>query len=96
MSKISERLTKLGQTERSGFGFGARAANTKIPVILIGAKVDSPSQAKNLGADLIILAADSTGSAQTKEKDVHEVVSKGEAKDIFAKLKNINKKRKES
>ena len=73
MRKISERLTKLGQTERSGFGFGARAANTKIPVILIGAKVDSPAQAKNLGADLIILAADSTGSPQTKAVDGTEI-----------------------
>lgn len=64
MSKISERLTKLGQTERSGFGFGARAENTKIPVILIGANVDSPAQAKDLDADLIILTADSSGAAQ--------------------------------
>ena len=88
MSKISERLTKLGQTERSGFGFGARAANTKIPVILIGAKVDSPSQAKNLGADLIILAADSTGSAQTKAVDGTEIwgvsVSGGSSKKLEA------------
>ena len=34
-------------------------------------------------------------SAKTKENKVQNVVSKGEAKDIFAKLKGISKKRKE-
>jgi hypothetical protein len=88
LSKISERLTKLGQTERSGFGFGARAANTKIPVILVGTNVDSPDQAKDLDADLIILAADSSGAAQTKAVDGVEIwgvsVSGGSSKDLEA------------
>jgi len=88
LSKISERLTKLGQTERSGFGFGARAANTKIPVILVGANVDSPEQAKDLDADLIILAADSSGAAQTTAIDDVEIwgvsVSGGSSKQLEA------------
>ena len=48
MSKISERLNKLGHNERSGFGFGARTKNTKIPVILVGANIDSPADAKGV------------------------------------------------
>jgi hypothetical protein len=88
LSKISERLTKLGQTERSGFGFGARAENTKIPVILVGANVDSPEQAKDIDADLIILAADSSGAAQTKTIDDVEIwgvsVSGGSNKQLEA------------
>ena len=86
MSKISERLTKLGQTERSGFGFGARAESTKIPVILIGANVDSPAQAKDLDADLVILSADSSGAAQTKAVEGTEIwgvsVSGGTSKEL--------------
>ena len=91
MSKISERLTKLGQTERSGFGFGARAANNKIPVILVGVTVDSPAQAKDLDADLIILAADSNGAAQATSVDGAEIwgvsVSGGTGKKLDAALK---------
>lgn len=66
MSKISDRLTKLGQTERTGFGFGARATSTKIPVILVGARIDKPEDAKGLETDLFILAAGSNGAAQTQ------------------------------
>ena len=58
MSKISERLTKLGQIERSGFGFGARATSTKVPVILIGMSIKKASDAANVNADLFILGAD--------------------------------------
>ena len=64
MSKISERLNKLGHNERSGFGFGARTKNTKIPVILVGANIGKPADAKGVDADLYILAADSKGAAQ--------------------------------
>ncbi|MCZ6539145.1 MAG: hypothetical protein O6922_04895 [Chloroflexi bacterium] len=65
MSKISDRLTKLGQVERTGFGFGTHATGTKIPVILVGVRIDRPGDAGGLSADLFILAPDSTGAAQT-------------------------------
>lgn len=86
MSKISERLTKLGQTERSGFGFGARAASTKIPVILIAASIAKPADAKDLDADLFVLNSDSNGAPQTKAVDGADIwgvtVSGGSAEDL--------------
>lgn len=88
MSKISEILTKLGQTERSGFGFGARAANLKIPVILVGALIDRPADAKGLGTDLFILTSGSGGAAQKTPvggSDLWGVsISGGSTKDIDA------------
>ena len=91
MSKISERLTKLGHTERSGFGFGAKAANTKIPVILIAANIDKPDDADGVDADLFILAPDSKGAAQSgsvKNADLWGVaVSAGSGDDIDAAIK---------
>jgi len=86
LSKISERLTKLGQTERSGFGFGAKAASTKIPVILIGVTVTNAAEAKGIDADLFVLSADSKGAAQATPIDGAEIwgasVSGGTSKDI--------------
>ena len=71
MSKISDRLAKLGQVEQAGFGFGASASGKKIPVILVGVRIDKPDDADSLSADLFILAPGSTGSAQTSPvKDV--------------------------
>ena len=88
MSKISERLTKLGQTERSGFGFGARATSTKVPVILIGISIKKASDAANVDADLFILAADSKGAPQAtavKDAEIWGVsISGGSAKEIDA------------
>lgn len=65
MSKISDRLMKLGQVERTGFGFGVRAHGTKIPVILVGVRIEQPADADSLSADLFILAPGSAGAAQT-------------------------------
>ncbi|MDA1280653.1 MAG: hypothetical protein O3B95_11570, partial [Chloroflexi bacterium] len=65
MSKISNRLAKLGQKERTGFGFGVQATNTKIPVILVGARINKPSEAKNTAADVYILAPGANGEAQS-------------------------------
>ena len=88
MSKITERLTKLGQTERSGFGFGARATSTKVPVILIGISIKKASDAANVDADLFILAADSKGAPQAtavKDAEIWGVsISGGSAKEIDA------------
>ena len=88
MSKISERLTKLGQVERSGFGFGAKAESSKIPVILIGVSIDKASDAKGLEADLYVLAANSKGAAQATPVKGAEIwgvtVSGGSSKDIDA------------
>ncbi|MBN4064195.1 hypothetical protein JYU04_00495 [Dehalococcoides mccartyi] len=64
MSKISERLSKLGHTERSGFGFGAQAASTKIPVILVGVNVEDSKSADGIDADLFIVAPGKNGAAQ--------------------------------
>jgi len=86
LSKISKRLTKLGQTERSGFGFGARATSTKVPVILIGISIKKASDAANVDADLFILGADSKGAAQATAVNDAEIwgvsVSGGSATDI--------------
>lgn len=88
MSKITERLTKLGQTERSGFGFGAHSISTKVPVILIGMSIKKASEAKDLDADLFILSAGANGAAQStvvKDVDIWGVsVSGGSAKEIDA------------
>lgn len=84
MSKISDRLTKLGQTERTGFGFGTSATSTKIPVILVGIRIDKPGDASSLSADLFILAPRSDGSAQTtpiKDIDLWGVAVSGGAGD---------------
>jgi len=91
LSKISERLNKLGQNERSGFGFGARTKNTKIPVILVGANVDSPADAKGVDADLFILAPNAKGAAQKStvaDADIWGVsVAGGSNKEIDAAVK---------
>lgn len=88
MSKISEILTKLGQTERSGFGFGARATNSKIPVILVGVLIDRSADAKGLGTDLFILTSGSGGAAQKTPVNGSDLwgvsISGGSAKDIDA------------
>ena len=88
MSKITERLTKLGQTERSGFGFGAHSTSTKVPVILIGMSIKKAGDAKDVDADLFILSAGSKGAAQStavKDADIWGVsVSGGSAKEIDA------------
>jgi len=86
LSKISEKLTKLGQIERSGFGFGARAANSKIPVILVGALIDRPVDAKGLDVDLFILTSGSGGTAQKTPVNGSDLwgvsISGGSTKDI--------------
>ena len=88
MSKISERLNKLGHNERSGIGFGARTKSTKIPVILVGANIDSPDDAKGVDADIFILATDSKGATQksaVKDADIWGVsVAAGSEKEITA------------
>jgi hypothetical protein len=90
LSKLSENLTKLGQTERSGFGFGARAANTKIPVILVGVNIDKAGDASGIEADMFILAAGSNGAAQAtpvKDSEIWGVsVSGGSNKEIDAAI----------
>lgn len=92
MSKISERLTKLGQTERSGFGFGAKAASTKIPVILIGVSVANAADAKGFDADLYVLASNSKGAAQSTAIDGADIwgvsVSGGTSKEIDAAIES--------
>ncbi len=66
MSKISDRLAKLGQIEQTGFGFGTRATGTKVPVMLVGVRIDNPVDAGSLSADFFILAPGSKGAAQTR------------------------------
>ncbi|NQW20886.1 MAG: hypothetical protein HQ477_09260 [Chloroflexi bacterium] len=91
MSKISDRLNKLGHTERSGFGFGARAVSIKIPVILVAVSIDKASDSNGLTADLFILGADSKGAAQTTPVTNAEIwgvsVLGGSAKEIDAAVK---------
>ena len=60
MSKISDRLAKLGQTETTGFGFGARSLTRKIPVILTAVTVHKPKDIKGVGADIFIMPEGST------------------------------------
>lgn len=90
MSKISERLTKLGQIERSGFGFGAKSASTKIPVILVGVSVDKAGDAKDFDADLVVLRPGSNGAAQSTAVEGVDIwgvtVSGGTPKDIEAAI----------
>ena len=92
MSKISERLTKLGQTERSGFGFAAKAASTKIPVILVGVTVTDSAAAKGIEADLFVLSPDSTGAPQATPIEGADIwgaaVSGGTSKDIDATVES--------
>ena len=66
MSKITDRLAKLGQVEQTGFGFGTRAPGTKVPVMLVGVRIDNPADAGSLNADFFILAPGSKGAAQTR------------------------------
>lgn len=91
MSMISERLMKLGQVERTGFGFGARAGGSKIPVILVGVRIDTPADAGDLSADLFILAPGPAGAAQTspiKDVDLWGVaVSGGSGDEIESAIK---------
>jgi hypothetical protein len=72
--------------ERSGFGFGVRANNTKIPVILVGANINKADEAKRIEADLFILSPDSNGAAQAtpiEDSDIWGVsVSGGSGEDI--------------
>jgi hypothetical protein len=90
LSKISDRLTKLGQTERSGFGFGARADHTKIPVILIAANIAKAADSNGIDADLFILAPGSNGAAQAspvKDAEIWGVsVAGGSGKEIDAAI----------
>ncbi|MDG0865878.1 hypothetical protein [Candidatus Lucifugimonas marina] len=90
MSKISERLTKLGQIERSGFGFGAVSASTKIPVILVGLSVAKAEDAKGFEADLYLVGTGTKGSAQSEavaDADIWGAsVSGGTAKEIEAAI----------
>lgn len=65
MSKIADRLTKLGQTERTGFGFGVRSSSRKIPVILVVVTIDKPKDTEGLAADVFILSAGPKGAPQT-------------------------------
>jgi hypothetical protein len=92
LSKISERLNKLGQSERSGFGFGSRTEKNRIPVILLGVNIAGPCDAKGVDADLFILAAGSKGAAQksaVKDADIWGVsVSGGSDKEIDAAVKS--------
>ena len=60
MSKISDRLAKLGQTETTGFGFGARALTRKIPVILTAVTVHKPKDIKGVDADIFIMPEGTT------------------------------------
>ena len=55
MSKISDRLAKLGQTETTGFGFGARALTRKIPVILTAVALHKPQDIQDVDADVFIM-----------------------------------------
>jgi hypothetical protein len=88
LSKISERLSKLGQTERSGFGFGASAKSTKIPVILVGVTLAKAADARDLEADIYLLSGNSNGAAQTTPVEGADIwgvsVSGGSAEDIDA------------
>ena len=87
MSKISDRLTKLGQVERTGFGFGASASSSKIPVILVGVRVEKAGEASGLNADLFVLAPGPNGAAQTgpvKDVDIWGVAVTGGTGDEIA------------
>ena len=64
MSKISDRLSKLGQTETIGFGFGVRSLTRKIPLILTAVTIHKPTDIKDLDADLFII---SNGLQQPKK-----------------------------
>ncbi len=90
MSIISERLTKLGHTERSGFGFGARAASIKTPVILVGVTIDKPGDAKGVNADLFVLTTGKKGASQKiglKDTELWGVlVAGGTGKEIDAAI----------
>ena len=66
MSKIADRLTKLGHTERTGFGFGVPSSSKKIPVILIVITIDKPTDIEGLAADVFILSPGPKGAPRTK------------------------------
>ncbi len=86
MSKIADRLSKLGQTERTGFGFGIRATNQNVPVILLVAKIEKPEDSVGVPADVFILSAKIGGTAQSGPVNDAELwgvaVSSGPDKDI--------------
>ena len=80
MSKISDRLAKLGQTETTGFGFGARALTTKIPVILTAVTGHRPKDIKDVGAAVFILPDRLKDAPQAKtleDVDIWGVVVSG-------------------
>ena len=66
MSKISDRLAKLGQTETTGFGFGARALTRKIPVILTAVTVHKPQDIQDVDADVFIMPYGSIDASKSK------------------------------
>ena len=77
MSKISDLLAKLGQTETAGFGFGVRALTRKIPVILIAVTIHKSKDIKNVPADVFIMldgAKDSPQKKTLKDADIWGVV----------------------
>ena len=86
MSKLADRRTKLGHTERTGFGFGARATNQNVPVILLVAKIEKPEDSVGIPADVFILSAKVGGTAQSGPVDDAELwgvaVSSGSEKDV--------------
>ena len=73
MSKISDRLAKLGQTETTGFGFGARALAIKIPVILTAVTVHKPQDIQDVDADVFMVpygSIDGSNSKTLEEVDI--------------------------
>ena len=66
MSKIADRLTNQGQTERTGLGFGVRSVSRKIPVILVVVTINKPTDIEVLVADVFILSAGPKGAPKTK------------------------------
>lgn len=88
MSKISERLAKLGQTETTGFGFGVSTLTRKIPVILTVLTIHKQKDIKDVPADALIMADGSKDALQPKtlrDTDIWGVsVSDGIDSDIDA------------
>ena len=88
MSKISDRLTKLGQIERTGFGFGAKSVSTKVPVILVGVEADDAKSAEGIDADFYVVNPGKNGAAQSEAIENAEMwgaaVSGGTGKEIVA------------
>jgi len=59
-------LAKLGQTETTGFGFGARALTRKIPVILTAVTIHKSKDIKDIDADVFIMPYGSTDASKSK------------------------------